>query len=90
MTYRKNIGRVVYEAPVGTGVPKNDRFQVIGEYEIENFLSSCTLVSKIRFRKKNDWVATSVSGRMVGDYEKSSEPSSRSGKNLDRIGSIST
>jgi len=36
--YRQEIGRVVYEALVGVGVPKNDRFQVIGEHEAENFL----------------------------------------------------
>jgi hypothetical protein len=28
-TYRREIGRVVYEALIGVGVPKNDRFQVI-------------------------------------------------------------
>jgi len=36
--YRQEIGRVVYEALVGVGVPKNDRFQVISEHEAENFL----------------------------------------------------
>jgi len=36
--YRQEIGRVVYEALVGVGVPKNDRFQVIGEHEPEHFL----------------------------------------------------
>jgi 4-oxalocrotonate tautomerase len=35
--YRREIGRVVYEALVGVGVPTNDRFQVIGEHEAENF-----------------------------------------------------
>jgi len=29
--YRNEVGRVVYEALVGVGVPKKDRFQVIGE-----------------------------------------------------------
>jgi phenylpyruvate tautomerase PptA (4-oxalocrotonate tautomerase family) len=36
--YRQDVGRVVYEALVGVGVPKNDRFQVIGEHDAENFL----------------------------------------------------
>ena len=36
--YRQEIGRVVYDALVGVGVPKDDRFQVIGEHEAENFL----------------------------------------------------
>jgi 4-oxalocrotonate tautomerase len=37
-TYRREIGRVVYEALIGVGVPKNDRFQVINEHEDDNFL----------------------------------------------------
>ena len=36
--YRQEISRVVYETLVGVGVPKNDRFQLIGEHESENFL----------------------------------------------------
>ena len=36
--YRQEIGRVVYEALVSAGVPKHDRFQVIGEYDAGNFL----------------------------------------------------
>ena len=36
--YRQKIGWVVYEALVGVGVPKNDRFQVISEYNAESFL----------------------------------------------------
>jgi hypothetical protein len=31
-------GRVVYDALVSVGVPKNDRFQVIGEHEADSFL----------------------------------------------------
>jgi phenylpyruvate tautomerase PptA (4-oxalocrotonate tautomerase family) len=38
VAYRQKIGRVVYEALVSVGVPKDDRFQVIGEYTAENFL----------------------------------------------------
>ena len=37
-TYRLRIGRVVYEALIDVGVPKNDRFQVISEHEADNFL----------------------------------------------------
>jgi phenylpyruvate tautomerase PptA (4-oxalocrotonate tautomerase family) len=36
--YRRELGRVVYEAFVSVGVPVNDRFQVINEHEAENFL----------------------------------------------------
>lgn len=35
--YRREIGRVVYEAMVGVGVPENDRFQVIGEHDADDF-----------------------------------------------------
>ncbi len=37
-TYRQEIGRVVYEAMVGVGVPEKDRFQIIAEHEAGNFL----------------------------------------------------
>jgi phenylpyruvate tautomerase PptA (4-oxalocrotonate tautomerase family) len=36
--YRQEIGRVVYEAPLGLGVPTNDRFQVIAEHDAANFI----------------------------------------------------
>jgi phenylpyruvate tautomerase PptA (4-oxalocrotonate tautomerase family) len=36
--YRQDIGRAVYEALVSVGAPKNDRFQVVGEYEADDFL----------------------------------------------------
>jgi phenylpyruvate tautomerase PptA (4-oxalocrotonate tautomerase family) len=36
--YREQIGRVVYEALVGAGVPKDDRFQIIGEHDASGFL----------------------------------------------------
>jgi phenylpyruvate tautomerase PptA (4-oxalocrotonate tautomerase family) len=36
--YRQEIGRAVHEALVSVGVPKNDRFQVVGEYEPDDFL----------------------------------------------------
>ena len=37
-TYRQEIGRVVYEAMLSVGVPKDDRFQVIAEHESANFV----------------------------------------------------
>jgi 4-oxalocrotonate tautomerase len=37
--YRQKAGQIVYEAMVAhTGVPHNDRFQIIGEHAIENFV----------------------------------------------------
>jgi phenylpyruvate tautomerase PptA (4-oxalocrotonate tautomerase family) len=36
--YREQIGRVVYDAMVGVGVPAGDRFQVVTEHESSNFL----------------------------------------------------
>jgi hypothetical protein len=36
--YRKAISRIVHEALVGVGAPKNDRFQVIAEHDAENFV----------------------------------------------------
>jgi 4-oxalocrotonate tautomerase len=37
-SYRQRVGRVVYEAMIGTGVPANDRFQVVSEHDADNFL----------------------------------------------------
>jgi hypothetical protein len=36
-SYREEIGRIVHEALVSVGVPKDDRFQVINEHEPPNF-----------------------------------------------------
>jgi phenylpyruvate tautomerase PptA (4-oxalocrotonate tautomerase family) len=36
--YRQQVGCIVYEAMVGVGVPKDDRFQVIGEHDAENLV----------------------------------------------------
>ncbi len=36
--YREAISRVVHEALVSVGVPKDDRFQVISEHEPSNFV----------------------------------------------------
>jgi 4-oxalocrotonate tautomerase len=38
VAYRQEIGRVVYEGLVSVGVPKDDRFQVISEYDTDSFL----------------------------------------------------
>ena len=35
--FRKEIGRIVYEAMVGVGVPANDRFEVVSEHDADNF-----------------------------------------------------
>jgi phenylpyruvate tautomerase PptA (4-oxalocrotonate tautomerase family) len=37
-SYRRQVGRVVYEAMVSVGVPTNDRFQIVAEHEAGNFL----------------------------------------------------
>jgi len=36
--FRQEIGRIVYEALLGVGVPKDDRFQLISEYDSNSFL----------------------------------------------------
>jgi phenylpyruvate tautomerase PptA (4-oxalocrotonate tautomerase family) len=36
--YRREIGRVVYEAMVGVGVPEKDRFQVVTEHDADGFI----------------------------------------------------
>jgi phenylpyruvate tautomerase PptA (4-oxalocrotonate tautomerase family) len=36
--YRQEIGRIVYEAMVGVGVPRKDRFQIITEHDASNFI----------------------------------------------------
>ena len=38
VAYRQEIGRVVYEAMVGVGVPAKDRFQIIAEHDAGNFI----------------------------------------------------
>ena len=40
LTYRQEIGRVVYEAmfAVGVGVPANARVQVVSEHDADNFV----------------------------------------------------
>ena len=36
--HRQEVGRIVHEALVSVGVPKDDRFQVIAEHEAANFV----------------------------------------------------
>jgi phenylpyruvate tautomerase PptA (4-oxalocrotonate tautomerase family) len=36
--YRQRVSRVVYEAMVVSGVPENDRFQIVSEHDSNNFL----------------------------------------------------
>jgi phenylpyruvate tautomerase PptA (4-oxalocrotonate tautomerase family) len=36
--YRRKVGQVVYEALIGIGVPKDDRFQVIVEHDRDSFV----------------------------------------------------
>jgi len=35
--YRREIGRVVYDAMIGVGVPQKDRFQVVHEHDADDF-----------------------------------------------------
>ena len=37
-TYREAVSRIVHEALVSVGVPKDDRFQVIAEHDAANFV----------------------------------------------------
>jgi 4-oxalocrotonate tautomerase len=36
--YRQQVGRVVHDAMVAVGVPTNDRFQVVSEYDADDLL----------------------------------------------------
>jgi phenylpyruvate tautomerase PptA (4-oxalocrotonate tautomerase family) len=36
--YRRKVGQVVYDALIGIGVPKDDRFQVIMEHDRDGFV----------------------------------------------------
>lgn len=36
-SYRRQLGRAVYEAMLGANVPLNDRFVVVSEHDIDNF-----------------------------------------------------
>ena len=36
--YHQAVGRIIYEAMLGVGVPAHDRFQIIGEHAADDFL----------------------------------------------------
>jgi 4-oxalocrotonate tautomerase len=64
-SYRQEIGRVVYEAMVSVGVPANDRFEIIGEHDADNFLFDPTYLG---INRTDDLVMIQITwneGRMV-------------------------
>jgi 4-oxalocrotonate tautomerase len=64
-TYREEIGRIVHEALVSVGVPKDDRFQVISEHEPPNFVFDPTYLG---IRRSEDLVIIQITwneGRTV-------------------------
>jgi len=64
-TYRGEIGRIVHEALVSVGVPKDDRFQVISEHEPPNFVFDPTYLG---IRRSEDLVIIQITwneGRTV-------------------------
>jgi 4-oxalocrotonate tautomerase len=63
--YRQNVGRVVYEAMIGVGVPEKDRFQIINEHDADNFLFDPTYLG---IERSNDLIIIQVTwndGRTV-------------------------
>ena len=64
-SYRQEIGRVVYGAMVSVGVPANDRFEIIGEHDADNFLFDPTYLG---INRTDDLVMIQITwneGRMV-------------------------
>ena len=64
-TYREAISRIVHEALVSVGVPKDDRFQVISEHEPPNFAFDPTYLG---IRRTEDLVIIQITwneGRTV-------------------------
>jgi 4-oxalocrotonate tautomerase len=64
-TYRQEIGKIVHEALVSVGVPKDDRFQVISEHEPPNFAFDPTYLD---IRRTEDLVIVQITwneGRTV-------------------------
>ncbi len=64
-TYREEVGRIVHEALISVGVPKDDRFQVISEHEPSNFAFDPTYLG---IRRTEDLVIiqmTWIEGRTV-------------------------
>jgi 4-oxalocrotonate tautomerase len=55
--YRQDVGRVVYEAMVGVGVPDKDRFQVIAEHDADSFISD---PSYLGIERSNDLVIIQI------------------------------
>ena len=67
--YRQQIGRVVYEAMVSVGVPKNDRFQIIGEHDAGNFLFDTDYLG---IHRTNDLIFVQIffnEGRLVAQKQ---------------------
>jgi phenylpyruvate tautomerase PptA (4-oxalocrotonate tautomerase family) len=56
-TYRQNVGRVVYEAMIGVGVPDRDRFQIISEHDGNNFIFDPTYLG---IERTNDLIIIQV------------------------------
>ena len=55
--HRQEIGRIVHEALVSVGVPKDDRFQVISEHEPSNFAFDPTYLG---IRRTEDLVIVQI------------------------------
>jgi phenylpyruvate tautomerase PptA (4-oxalocrotonate tautomerase family) len=63
--YRQRVSRVVYEAMVVSGVPENDRFQIVSEHDSNNFLYDPTYLG---IRRTDDLVIIQITwneGRTV-------------------------
>ena len=56
-TYREEISRIVHEALVSVGVPKDDRFQLISEHEPPNLLFDPTYLG---IRRTEDLVMIQI------------------------------
>jgi phenylpyruvate tautomerase PptA (4-oxalocrotonate tautomerase family) len=64
-TYREAVSRVVHEALVSVGVPKDDRFQLIAEHDAENFVFD---LNYLDIRRSEDLVIIQITwneGRIV-------------------------
>ncbi len=63
--YRQRVSRVIYEAMVVSGVPENDRFQIVSEHDSNNFLYDPTYLG---IRRTDDLVIIQITwneGRTV-------------------------
>jgi 4-oxalocrotonate tautomerase len=64
-TYRAAVSRIVHEALVSVGVPKDDRFQVIAEHDSPNFVFD---LNYLDIRRTEDLVIVQITwneGRTV-------------------------